>query len=450
MSQEKLQVGAYFYPLTTRRISTSITEAYRAFRAEVDLERNVINRSLNEFELVQNAQPLFEGHQISQQYCLPDKVPKTMWDDSQKDVVATQIALAREAGLSYFIFDAYDGVRYGTHHQERSQVLSRVRALGSSAMEGFKYAKMQTLESPRVVLPIPVAATKEGFGGGYREPERKFDLSPATARHIIECCLNDWQNPNYLFVKDRPYLSILTPSYPDASPNRLLLATDRFMDALRTSAEQYGYNPYIVGVMRNQWNEPDHDNFTEPRYDDYTLWLLAGADAVTQYCDLATHGSGSTSVQKYEDALDDRHKDWYSIRNQQILYKKQIPFIPSPAVGWDSSSRGELAHPSRYDRDKATNDRLWEQYKNRHPYRPIVIDGSPELFSQALSDAMYFASTYAPLGEQLVTIFAWNEISEGAVLLPRLMIDGTLDTSYLDAIRKTLTEKALKAISAGD
>jgi hypothetical protein len=72
MSRENLQVGAYFYPLTTREVNSCIDEANRTYNAGERLGRDFIKESLTEFELVEDACPLFEGHQVTR-YCLPSE-----------------------------------------------------------------------------------------------------------------------------------------------------------------------------------------------------------------------------------------------------------------------------------------------------------------------------------------------------------------------------------------
>jgi len=60
------------------------------------------------------------------------------------------------------------------------------------------------------------------------------------------------------------------------------------------------------------------------------------------------------------------------------------------------------------------------------------------MFGKALCAAMNFTATHVPEQERLVTIFAWNEISEGAALLPRLLSNGTFDNSYLETLHSLL------------
>jgi len=100
--------------------------------------------------------------------------------------------------------------------------------------------------------------------------------------------------------------------------------------------------------------------------------------------------------------------------------------MPSPAVGWDASPRGERGV-------------RWADVTGVHPYTPVTVGVTPELLQWLVEEALTYADEALPVGKKLINIFAWNETTEGAVLVPRLRPDGTVDDSLLRAVRRAIT-----------
>lgn len=319
-----------------------------------------------------------------------------------------QTILARMHGISYFVIDAYTGLRDGRPVQElhRPQYLAnRLTALASLAIGGFGYAKMEVLESPRALLPIQYKNVKQD-GNFFAEPGRSFDVTPESARFIVKHSIADWLNPQYLQVNGRPYLSILMPTLLGLSADQKQHIIGTFIDSMRTYASQeYGYRPYLVGVMR----QPS----------DIECWAAAGVDGTTQYCHLPDFGPDAPPIQDYQELSLARQADWTQLK--AIAEKYGVPFTPAPALGWDASPRGEQSM------------RPFAELVGRHPYTPIVTGNTPERVADMLRAAIKFTRKNVSEGERFVTMFAWNELTEGASPIPRL-VGGTLDYSYLHEI----------------
>lgn len=96
----KVEVGAYFYPLTT-----DCPE--RRARGE-KLGYPMVDETL----LAQQAVPLFEGHKQPRRFCLGES-EWTRWDDNDIQAMARQVELAKTYGLDFFVFDTYIGQRGG-------------------------------------------------------------------------------------------------------------------------------------------------------------------------------------------------------------------------------------------------------------------------------------------------------------------------------------------------
>lgn len=411
----KIEVGAYFYPLsqycTERRYrATSIGESLGIAQPEVP----------NELQLAQEAQPLFEGHKQPRTYCLMigGKI-KTTWDDIESTVFNTQVALAAAHGLSYFLFDTYHGLRNGEPVKELSEA-NRIasRAMKSLGPLGFKYARMETLESPRAVLPAPNKGNlKRGFAGGFAEPGRSYDITPQTARFIVDRNIDDWRTSSYLRVQERPYLAIMMPNFLDVKSDAVKQRTlNNFIEEIQEYAfQKYRMLPYLVGVMR----QPS----------DIAIWYDAYMDAVTQYCALQDNSPKAPPVQYYGDLIAMREKQWYQLYETTKDKTRSMTFLPTAAAGWDASPRGEQGYQL-------------EEVEGLHPYTPIVVDNTPTQVGRFLGKAIDFTKKTVDEGEQKVTIFAWNEVGEGGTLLPQLLPDGTVDYSYLEAVSKVIHEKA--------
>lgn len=380
-----IELGAYFYPLTTHC-------SVRQTRAEA-MGRNSV---VDETSLAQNARSLFPGHRQPIKYAL-DKFT-TRWDDSDPSVVAQQVDLATDAGINFFVFDTYEGVKDGKPQKESQQPIDIFRGLSSDT--SMRYAKLETFASPRVVLPV----SSDPF---YEEPGRMYDMDENTARFIVDTCVeNDWEHPNYFRVNDRPYLSLFIPGLTsgwNVSSSRVRHIVGELHDYAQT---KYQMDPYIVGSIRTQTQAED--------------LTAAGVDALTGYAFLPNFGDNTSPLQQYEELLEERKEEWDMIAAVNT-------FVPPAVVGWDASPRGKSSFQVGITKGPS--------------YAPIVVGSSASSFEGMLRDSLDYVETTVPPSEQYGVICAWNEITEGAALLPQVSTDGDLDTSYLDAVKRVTNRK---------
>jgi len=416
----EVAVGAYFYPQSPM-CGARLQRSYDV-NAELGLQQHDIP---NELTLVQSAQPLFEGHDQPKTYCLPiGEEQMTVWDDSY-GMLFEQAAMAQNHGLSFFIFDSYNGLRNGQQQPEmyESNRIADRNMQWIGALAGFQFARMEALEGTRSILPIPMRSDlKRGFNGGFNEPARAFDVTPQAARFIVDANSGAWQNEAYIRVDGcRPYLSVMMPLLSEAETDQQKQdIVNTFIAEMRKYAQEaYGESPYIVGVTRQS--------------SDVAKWAAAEVDAVTQYCALQEHGPDSLPVQQYPDLIAKREAEWPGYT--RATAKKGIPFIPSVALGWDASPRGEQGYGL-------------EEVAGLHPYTPIVVNNSPEFIGGALNRAIEYTAASVPKGQQYLPLFAWNEFGEGAAAVPRLRPDGTVDKSCLQAISRAIHQSGVCKLCA--
>lgn len=383
----KIEVGAYFYPLTT-----GCPE--RARRAN-----KLGYKPVDETVLASSATPLFDGHRQPRTYCLGSK-DYTQWDDSDPDAMARQLELARDHGLDIFVFDTYTGTKNGRVVREMNGPLDKA-FLGMNQSKSIKFALMMVFGSPRVVLPVPPEKN-------FEEPDRYYDLNNYTAHLIIDdCVLKYWNLRNYYCIGGQPYLSIFTSDL-SANGRSKTDALKQIIEEMKVySHKRYKIDPYIVGVVR--------------KVESAKQLVAAGANALTGYAFLPDFGAGSPPVQIYTELLARRMSDW-----QQLKDAVNVSFVPPAVVGWDASPRGQ----SNFSLD---------QVSGCYPYTPIVVESGPENFANMLRSTMGFVTENVPERERYGIICAWNEITEGAALLPELT-NGRVDFGHLEVLKKIKQE----------
>jgi len=121
-------------------------------------------------------------------------------------------------------------------------------------------------------------------------------------------------------------------------------------------------------------------------------YLAAGADSMTGYGFLPDFTeSMRRPIQNYREQVIKRIEEW-DIIQEQI----DKPYIPPVVVGWDVSPRGSIPEGKHF-----------RNIQGMYPFTPIT---------------------------------AWNEITESAALLPKILPDGSVDNSYLAKIRELRDE----------
>ncbi|MBD3204079.1 hypothetical protein GF327_07310 [Candidatus Woesearchaeota archaeon] len=128
----------------------------------------------------------------------------------------------------------------------------------------------------------------------------------------------------------------------------------------------------------------------------------SGFDAVSNYIFLADwKNSKKKPIQKYSELVGERESDWNRIREEI-----SIPYYPTAVPGWDAWPRAEHID--------------FEDAAGHYPHTPVVIESTAENFGMMLEKSMDYiqSANKDPLFDCVIA--AWNEMSEGCSLLPRV------------------------------
>lgn len=309
--------------------------------------------TINEPLLVQQTEPLFDGHRQPRTYCLGDSMI-TQWDDADESAMSRQVELMQEAQLDFVIFDSYGGSRQGDNPvREIDRPHDTFLAL-NDVRRNMQFATMWNDAAPRANLPTPIHK-------GRGEPGRRYDLSIQTAQFIIDqCATRYWDDPGHLQIKGRPYLSFTSVKYASTDPQEQA-ELEVFIHTLKDYAQrQYRVNPYLVTVAIPSTDTPFIKDL--------------GMDAVGSYAYLPDVRDGAPPVQSYSQRVKAVMAEWDTVPHT---------FVPSAVVGWDSSPRGE-------------NGYGLEEVAGVYPYTPIIVDDSPDAFSDMLQKSMQWTRRTYP------------------------------------------------------
>ncbi len=365
---ESPKIYPYFYPIT--KLSSE-----RNLRAS-EHGHNIPD----EIRLANEALPRFEGHDQPLIHCLGDTAIRS-WDDCNVDDMRLQTALAAEHGIDGFIFDSFMGAKNSKPTQEMMEVLDN-SFLVDGVSNRLKFGIMSIFAGPRAVLPLPRV--------DYRERNRVYDISRQSVRIIVDKCAREyWERDNYIRINDRPYHSLFVPLYRTKSKQDDLYIYETVEYMKDYANKEYSIDPYIVAVSQGA-------DQAKPLVD-------RGADAVTSYALLPDFGNDAELLQDYETILNRRINDWSGMQEKI----KDVPYVPPVVVGWDASAR-------------CSNNIDFKKGMGTYPFTPIIQGGNSSLFGKMIREQYSFIKNHVPANEQYIPINAWNEITEGSALLPRV------------------------------
>ena len=341
-----------------------------------------IGKDWTEWEYVKTAIPRFVGHQ---------QPKKPLWgylDDSLPEVAELQIDAAADHGITAFIFD-WNWVPDDGEGGHSNLALN----------QGFLNAKNR--DRLKFCLMWCGAADDAAFD------------------YIIE---QYFSSDRYLRVDGGLYLSIynlqdITTSYGGLAP--AAAAFSRFREKTRAA----GLGEIHLNII--EWSLQEDNPFLAG--DPAELIRAFAFDSVGTYT-----WAHNTSPQN---GLSGSYREWMedSTAIMGVLKDKfPIPYHPNVSMGWDPSPRCpadriyKIGGPLMYPKIDGGYDIVFETYLSS-----IVCDNSPDEFRRALLAARKQTDADERLCTKLITLYAWNEWTEGGFLEP----EAEFGMGYLEAIR---------------
>lgn len=318
------------------------------------------------------ATPRFEGHQQ------PKRPVWGIEDESDPQVMAKKIAVAADHAVGAFIFCWY--------YHEPGPYLDR------ALNEGYLHA------TNKLRLPFALMWANHDVG-----PQRKGAVDRGVFDRMADLLVDRYfRDPAYWRVDGRCYFSIYQPMTFIAGLGGIEPARTA-LDAFRTKARAAGLGELHLNLV-------DFELYKQP--DAMKVVRELGADSVTSY--VWIHDPAAWRELKFP------HADYDVLRAAYFAdwdkwWARTERHFPNVTMGWDPTPRLRPDQP--------------HTGKN-YPDTPVITGNTPERFKAALAEAKARALTL-PAGQRVVTIYAWNEWTEGGYLEP----ETTTGMQYLEAIR---------------
>lgn len=335
----------------------------------------------NEWKLLLEAKPRFAG----ERFFRPEWGP---FDEADPAWMAKQIDLAAAHGINVFLFDWYwySGVKILHRPLEDGFLHARNR-------HKLKYALMWANHDWRNVFPAPLD-NKQTLWLPSRISSGDFE------RLMAHCVAQHFRQPNYWRVNGGLYFAV----FDSDSFVRQLGGPEKTRAVVaraRRQVETAGLGKLHLAAFA--WSPAAATNLR-----------AAGFDSLTTY-NVTASGKASLpdrSLDEYADLVA-RHEAFWKEMDSGVL-----PYGPVVTVGWDPSPRWARDCP-------------FPPPAVGYPYGTVVVHNTPELFGELCRKAKKHAET-SRLRPPAIFVNAWNEWTEGSVLLP----DRELKTRFLEELHK--------------
>jgi len=322
-------------------------------------EASALKKNEGEWEELKNAKPRFPGQ--------PQPVVP-LWgyqDEADPAVMAQKIDAAADHGVDVFLFDWY----WHSGSEGKGPMLERALNEGYLKAPNRKRVKFALMWDDQTLAPDSPSAPGQAIFGSFLD-------------HIVK---DYFTSDSYWLVDGRCYFSIYQlKTFIDGMGG--VAKAKEALDALRAKAVAAGRKGVYLNVM--DFRLPDNPK---------EVLKALGVDSVTSY--VWVHQVDLKDFPKTDYTWTantyfnqwDAHKDAYG-----------VPYFPNATKGWDPTPRVPASEP--YDGKK-------------YPNTPVLWDNSPARFKAALKQARMRAAQLPP-GQRVVTIYAWNEWTEGGYLEP--------------------------------
>ncbi|MCX7817853.1 MAG: glycoside hydrolase family 99-like domain-containing protein [Kiritimatiellae bacterium] len=341
------------------------------------------NEVFGEWGTLQRAVPRFPGHRQ------PRRPLWGMEDEADPVVMARKIDAAADHGVSAWIF-----CWYWTASGPYLERALEEGYLGATNRERLRFALMWANHDLRTTPPHRGAVPRDEF-------ERM-------AAHVA---MRYFTAPTYWRVNGALYFSI----YEVATFVRGLGGEA----AAREALEAWRARVRAAGLGEIHLNLVDYQLVKQA--DPARVVRSLGADSVTGYVWIHEPAvfevmRGSFPAARYDAAAAAYFRSW-----DRRWANLEVPHFPNVTVGWDSTPRVPPDRPLA---------------GGPYPHGAVLVDNTPVAFRVALHEAITRAQRHPP-GRRIVTVYAWNEWTEGGFLEPEV----EHGFGYLQAIRDEVADK---------
>lgn len=324
-----------------------------------------------EWDALTNAKPRFPGHQ-------QPKVPA--WgieDEADPAAMARKIEAAADHGIAAFSFCWY--FNGGGPYLERA------------LNEGY----LRATNRARVKFSLMWA--------NHDANRHRGAIDRPTFDRLVDHVVADYlTQPTAWQIDGRPVFSIYEIGTFIQGLGGLEAAADAIRH-FRERAKAAGLAGIHLSVM--DWQLARRDDAAE-------VVNRLGVDSSTSYCWVHHIGTRKAPAEDYVDFAN-RYFDWRGAKHFGV------PHWPNVMMGWDPSPRVPAGQP----------------LDNRgYPNTSVLTNNTPAHFRAALARARGEAARLPP-SQRIVTVYAWNEWTEGGYLEP----ETAGGSACLDAIREVFT-----------
>ncbi len=340
------------------------------------------NEIFGEWHNLQRAVPRFPGH------AQPKRPLWGIEDEADPGVMAKKIAAAADHGISAFVFCWYwtaTGPYLGRALDDGY--------LNATNRERVRFALLWANHDLRTTPPHRGAVPREEF-------ERM--AAHVTARYFSQ--------PTYWRLHGALYFSIYqAATFVEGLGGQA--AAREALDAWRARLRSEGLGELHLNLVDYQLVK---------QRDPAALARALGADSVTSYVwvhepAVAQVMQASFPAVPYAAAMRAYFESW-----DRRWSTFEPPHFPNVTMGWDSTPRVPPERPLE---------------RGPYPHSPVLVGNTPEMFREALREAVQRAQAH-PAGRRVVTVYAWNEWTEGGFLEP----EATHGWGYLDALRDMIRD----------
>lgn len=332
-----------------------------------------------EWEGLKAATAKFPGHRQ------PLKPEWGYFDDSDPAWVEREIDLAADHGIDVFMYDWY--------------WYSGVRNMEEALEKGFLQAKNR--DRLKFCLMWANHDRIDQFCPEYAAPRTtwlKSIHSPSDLCRAIDYCIEHYfHEPNYWLVNGGLYLSMYQPI--------------RFIEELGGVAATRKVFEKINQTLLTSGLPPMHWAAMNCTPENVPILKNAGFESTGRYNINAVGNTRAKEFEDYEGIIRTHHQYW------KQMAETELPNMPVITMGWDPTPR-------------CLQDVQWPYPKQEYPYASVITGNTPERFKSLLQDAARFVAEN-PESAPAVTIYCWNEWTEGGYLLP----ETSTGNAYLEAVK---------------